>query len=332
MSLKDFFEYKWKYIFSKILSPLYKNKKPPEKYLFITHNDTRGWILEAKAKRLSKYCPLPSMVYYSDSFRNLPDSAGYFFLHQKYFARALKYNPGISKRKNIVMFTHPEWSRRYSALHMAYVLKFADRVICLNSSVHKELVSLGVDPDKLLIYHMASDPDMFKPKVRAGNGCIGLCMNYNQRKNPDLMVDIIKKMPDKEFLLIGPNWKKFPRFSEIENLPNFTYTDVSYEDYPALYQKMDVFVSTSYLEGGPVPLLEAMLSNIVPVVSATGFAPDLIKHGENGFLFDPMESSEHVIELIHKAFSFKGNVREKVVKHSWKDYGRKIGGLFDGMP
>ena len=211
---------------------------------------------------------------------------------------------------------------------MAYVLNFADKVICLNSAVYNELASLGVLKNKLEIYHMASDPELFLPKIRTGNGCVGFCMNYLERKNPELVIAIIKGMPSKEFILIGPNWKKYSRFKEIENLPNFAYYDVPYEEYPELYHKMDVFVSTSYLEGGPVPLLEAMLSNVVPVVSNTGFARDLIIHGKNGFLFETNEEAGTVIDLINKAFDLRESVREYALPHSLVNYGKRIGGLF----
>ena len=316
---------------TRMAGAFFKKNVPPNKYLFVTHKDTIGWILEAKAIRLSKFCQLASEVHYSDSFRNLPDAEGYFYLHQKYFARALKYNPGLTKRKNIVMFTHPVWSKRYSKAHMAYVLNFADKVICLNTSVSNELCSIGVESKKLEIYHMASDPEMFLPKIRTGKGCVGFCLNYLERKNPELVLAIIKSMPSKEFILIGPNWKKYDRFKEIENLPNLTYYDVPYEQYPALYQKMDVFVSTSYLEGGPVPLLEAMLSNVVPVVSNTGFAPDLIIHGQNGFLFETTQQLDSIIELIEKAYTLKESVREYALPHSWTNYGKRIGELFNGI-
>jgi glycosyltransferase involved in cell wall biosynthesis len=328
MRASQFLEFKWKYSLTFLFRFLYRNSPPPNKFLFVTHNDTKGWILEAKAIRLSTFCDLPSEVYYSDTFRNLPDSEGYFYLHQKYFARALKYNPGITKRKNIVMFTHAEWSKRYSRQHMSWVLNFADKVICLNTFVHNELEKIGVDSHKLEIYHMASDPKRFLPKIRTGNGCVGFCMNFHERKNPELAISIIKNMPSKDFILIGPNWKKYEGFKEIENLSNFTYYDVPYEQYSKLYQKMDVFVSTSHLEGGPVPLLEAMLSNVVPVVSNTGFAPDLIRHGINGFLFESTCQSDTVIELITKAFDLKVSVREFALPHSWSNYGRKITDLF----
>ena len=40
----------------------------------------------------------------------------------------------------------------------------------------------------------------------------------------------------------------------------------------------------SVLEGGPVLILESMMSNCVPVASKTGFCPILLIHFQNGFL------------------------------------------------
>lgn len=92
---------------------------------------------------------------------------------------------------------------------------------------------------------------------------------------------------------------------------------------------MDVFVSPSYLEGGPVSLLEAMLSNVVPVASGTGFYPDLIEHGKNRFLLEPYRNSaEEIEEMVRKAFEIDYNVREDIIKHSWSDYGKKIYDIF----
>jgi glycosyltransferase involved in cell wall biosynthesis len=176
---------------------------------------------------------------------------------------------------------------------------------------------------------MASDTEMFTPKIRDGKGAIGFCMAYYKRKNPELIIELVKRMPDKEFILIGINWEKYERFDELVSYSNFKYyANIQYEKYPELYHKMDVFVSPSHLEGGPVPLLEAMLCNIVPVASNTGFSPQLIENGKNGFLFNSTDPVNNVIELIRKAYDIKISVREAAEPHSWKNYGLKIGELF----
>ena len=87
---------------------------------------------------------------------------------------------------------------------------------------------------------------------------------------------------------------------------------------------MDVFVSASYLEGGPIPLIEAMMSNIVPVASDTGFTADVIRHGENGFIFPVDTSVSQICEWIERAFILKTNVRFTAESLSWKHYSLEI--------
>ena len=278
--MSGFIKYKWKYTLTNLLYIFYGNTKAPDEVLFMTHERTKDWILGAKARRLSRNFMKDSRVFYSSNFKKIPDAKGYFFLHYKYFSKAIRYNPGIRKRKSVVMFTHPEWNKFYTKKHVAYILNMAANTICLNSAIKEGLISNGVKKEKLNLFHMASNPEFFKPKQRKGNGSVGFSMAYYERENPDI------------------------------------------------YSKMDVLVSPSHIEGGPVPLLEAMLCNVVPVATRTGFGPDLIKHGENGFLFDSTAPVDEVIPLIKKAYKLKANVREAAEQHSWKNYGEKIGKLF----
>ncbi|MBI9064139.1 MAG: glycosyltransferase family 4 protein [Marinilabiliaceae bacterium] len=325
----DFFEFKWKYYVNKLLSVI-KITSTTDKFLFVSHAGTSDWILGAKARRLSKHFKAGSEVLFSEKFKNLPIAPGYFFLHQKYYAKALRYNPHLKRAKCIVMFTHPEWNKFYSKSHAFYTLKNASSIICLNHNMAHELMELGIPKDRISVFHLASNPEFFQPKDNRKGQTVGFCCYYSNRKNPELIYDLVMKMSDINFILVGQNWENYPKFDQLMRAPNFTYYgDKSYEEYPGLYRLMDVFVSPSYLEGGPVPLLEAMLSNVVPVASNTGFCPDLIKHGVNGFLFDPhTNTTEEVIDFVQKALVLEGDVRKDVVAHSWKEYGRKIYALY----
>lgn len=325
----DFFQFKWKYCINKLLS--FKRKfSSTNKFLFVSHTGSEDWILGAKARRLSKYFDGDSEAIFSDQFKNLPKAPGYFFLHQKYYAKALRYNPFLKKANCIVMFTHPEWNKYYSKSHAYYTLINAANIVCLNSNMADELIKLGIPEKKISVYHLASNPEFFQPKEKREGKTVGFCCYYSNRKNPELIYNLVMGMPDQNFILVGKNWENFPRFNQMLNAPNFTYyDDRPYEEYPSLYQKMDVFVSPSFLEGGPVPLLEAMLSNIVPVASNTGFCPDIVKHGENGYLFDPhSDNFEHIKSLVLDALKLEEDVRKDVAAHSWENYGHKIYQLY----
>jgi glycosyltransferase involved in cell wall biosynthesis len=332
MWFTDFKKFKWKYVLSVLIGKYYKPKKRNCDYLFVVHSGSRNWILGSKARKLQANSKLKGRDHYSDNFKNIPKAEGFFFLHQKYFARSIRYNPHLFSSKLIVMYTHSEWNKWYSPRHIAYVLNFAHYIICLNSDVRKELISFGIPEHKIIIMHLGSDPELFTEKVRSGYGAVGFSMAFGPRKNPEMVATLIKKMPHRKFILIGPNWTKFLEDREVIDLPNFTYYDnVPYELYPEVYHKMDVLVSTSNLEGGPVPILEAMLCNLVPVASRTGFCPDLIQNGVNGFLFDIDAKSEEIAELIENAFKLESNTRQGVVQHSWENYSKSIAELFSNI-
>jgi phosphatidyl-myo-inositol dimannoside synthase len=54
-------------------------------------------------------------------------------------------------------------------------------------------------------------------------------------------------------------------------------------------QAADVFIFPTEYEGFSLALVEALSSAIVAVVTSVGAAPDLIRHGQNGFLFPPKD-------------------------------------------
>ncbi len=322
--------HKWKYIVPIIRSIFYKKSinKIINKVVYVAREKDKDWIFGAKVRRLSKYSSLNAQAYYHNKLRNLPDADGYYYIYQNYFCRCLRSTPSIVGKKNVVMFTHPNWSKKYSKTHVVWCLNKADYVICLNSEIREYLIDIGVKSNILVVMHIATSSSFFNSHKR-GAGVVGFCSSFHVRKNPNLILDLVKNMPDKEFYLIGRNWENYDRFDELSGLPNFIYyNNMPYESYPDLYDKIDVFVSPSLLEGGPVPVLEAMMSNCVPVTSKTGFCPDIITHGENGFLFDTDAKYKEVIPLIEKAFRLRTDVRETVLQYTWENCAKEIDNLF----
>ncbi|MFS4483255.1 glycosyltransferase family 4 protein [Hyunsoonleella sp. 2307UL5-6] len=322
--------HKWKYVIAILKSKFYSSPESIKKLIYVAREKDKDWIFGAKVRRLSRYSSLDADTHYHDKLRNLPEADGYFFIYQNYFCRCIRSTPSILKKKNVVMFTHPNWSKKYSKTHVVWCLNKADTIICLNSDVKKYLIECGVRRDILEVLHIGTSSQTFYSHKR-GNGDVGFCSNFGIRKNPDLVLDIIKNMPNIDFHLIGRNWENYDRYNELKVLPNFIYhNDVPYESYPDLYNKLDVFISPSLLEGGPVPILEAMMSNCVPVASKTGFAPDLIQHEKNGYLFDLDATYKDVMPLIEKAFKNTIDTRQYVMPYTWENCSKTIDGYFLG--
>jgi glycosyltransferase involved in cell wall biosynthesis len=322
--------YKWKYLIAFLKAKSIK-KKTSEKISSITYvarEADKDWIFGAKVKRLAKFSKLQSTTYFHNGLRSLPDSDGYFFIFHQYFYRAMRHNPKILNKRNIVMFTHENYTTSFSKTHVIWCLNKADKVVCLNSKVQEKLIKAGLQKEKTALIHIASNPDFFFSHERK-TGTVGFCSAFSDRKNPKLIFDLVKNTPERQFYLIGRYWDKYENFNELMSLQNFTYFDnEAYETYPNLYNKIDIFISPSKIEGGPVPILEAMLSNCFPIASKTGFAEDIITHGENGFLFDTNADYKTVKVLIDKAGTKTIDVRKTALPYSWENSSHKIDALF----
>ena len=112
--------FKWKYLIAILHSKfLKKNKKSVfTSITYVAREADKDWIFGAKVRRLAKFSDLNSNTYFHNRLRDLPDSDGYFFVFHQYFYRAIRHNPKILNRKNIVMFTHPNWTFSFSESHV----------------------------------------------------------------------------------------------------------------------------------------------------------------------------------------------------------------------
>lgn len=299
------------------------SKKMHHELICVLNKGTEDWVIGGTAREIVKNTGGSTRIVYSKSRK--PKAEAYLYLN--WYTYVDHYHKGrLPKQgKKIVYFTHPR-ATPISEKSCIDAFNESHRVIFMNEGMKNEFISKGLVSDKAFVLPGAADPDFFYPHKRNGNGFIGFCSAFYERKNPKLMVDLVKSMPHRNFLLLGKNWHKFEGFVEMLKLPNFTYVEEDYKNYPEYYNKMDVFVSTSYLEGGPIPLIEAMMSNVFPVSSDTGFAPDIIKHGKNGFLFDVNKSqSNDVCKLIEMAFKDKTtNISSTTRELTWKFFSDSV--------
>ena len=285
----------------------------------------QGWILDAIGKEVFNHCSSKSLrlVRYGDV---LPCARRYFFTHYMYLVGSILSLKVRNPRDSGVFATHLEPEKhKISTSNLSVVLNNSKQVFCMNSRLIDELTANGVVPQKLVLAIGAADPDIFRSHKRSADGRIGFCSAFYSRKNPALLLEICKKITDKNIVLVGRGWEKFAGFGELLSMPNFEYIDSKYEDYPAIYATMSVFVSVSEIEGGPIPLLEAMFSNVVPVVSDTGFAQDIIEQGKNGYVFNLKSATvDEIADLISQAQFLSSDIRKTVVQYGWKNFSEQI--------
>ncbi|MBS0237767.1 MAG: glycosyltransferase [Proteobacteria bacterium] len=306
--------------------------------VFVMNANSRGWILEKICKVIERESSLNCGYVYSE--RNdkltypLPKARAYFFAHYALAFSTMARVPEVFGADRFVWFTHPDVSKGMTLDDMGAMLNLCTHVFTPCSINRRLLALVGVDSSRISVPLGGADPDVFKPHTR-GNGVVGFVGAYYPRKMPDKMLDLMRAMPDVEFILVGPGpddvanrgllWSSWSRFGELINLPNLTYVEASYDDYPRYFGEMDVYVSLSELEGGPIPVIEAMMSNVIPVATRTGFAEDVIDQGGTGYVI-PIEADPATISYVIRQALARADVdvRTQALDYSWSNFARAI--------
>lgn len=288
----------------------------------------RDWAIERIGREIARHASGRAAVVYEGDAAPLPEARHVLYTH---FA-LLKSVPPPTGVPYSVLFFHP-WAferdldpakYRASEVHYRKELAGAHRVIAFASIFLPYLESLGIPRERLARVTAGADAERFRPHARRGDGTVGFVSAFYPRKNPELVRELVRALPHRRFLLLGRGWQRYERFAELCARPNFTYREAAYEDYPAAYAEMDVFCSPSLLEGACLPILEAMMTNVVPVASDTGHARDVIEPGRNGFLFEPGAEVLEVAEKIEHAFALDADVRASVAHLTWERLAREV--------
>ena len=140
---------------------------------------------------------------------------------------------------------------------------------------------------------------------------------------------LIKGREDFQLVLVGKGkelslLKKLAVKEGIEDKVIFTGA-VPIEDLYQLYDVAHIFLSASEIELQGLSIMEAMAYGL-PVIAARSTAiPELVKNGENGYLFKPGDSEEvskHMLTLIDDS-KLRAEMSEKglaiIKKHDFKD-------------
>ena len=142
---------------------------------------------------------------------------------------------------------------------------------------------------------------------------VGTVTRFYSIKNIEMQIDMVERLAKVVnnflYIIVAPLTRAGERYKkdvEDRGLSEYVWFTGFRDDIPQLLQAMDVFVLSSLSEGTSVSLLEAMASGCIPVVSATGGTPDIIKDGQNGFLF----SISNLNEMCDKIMSCRKNAQD----------------------
>jgi glycosyltransferase involved in cell wall biosynthesis len=283
-----------------------------------------NWIREVK-KRHPKHFKLwwvPTIYAGKRKFEKLltfpiPKAKAYFFSYPTIFKFYLEKNPLKFNNNSIILYPHnePEMGElkdQVKLLNQAHKVYF----YCKQDSLN--LLKNGLNSDKILIANCAVDNDcILSNKIIRNPNSIILASKFGPRKGAELLPDLIRRLPDWNFIIMGRGWKNFLIKEKIYNFSNLTYVKFNKKNRSIYFSKAKIFLSLSNLEGGPVPLIESMSLGVIPISTNTGFASEFIKDGVNGYLL-PIQPNIDLIETRIRTVDKLSETPELTVAHlSW---------------
>lgn len=162
-------------------------------------------------------------------------------------------------------------------------------------------VPYGVDVN-LFVPATRGQKDSARAKVRlvGAEPVVGFfakrASNDDDRKGTDIFVygvmRLHRRLPKAGVLIVGPGWQELvAKFREAGIPCAWIPFVVDSREIAPLYHALDFYWVTARVEGGPVPLLEAMSSEVCCLSTEVGLAKEVVEHGVNGLLL-PMNDPE----------------------------------------
>lgn len=251
---------------------------------FVMSTGHRGWAIDALTTLLLKKLPdfqsrkieIPQSRRHVRSPRGifyLPRANVHFFMQQDLLVHCLDRKWVSKEDQIIVRYTHN--NRSMSLYRDAF--EIAKFITVENSRLKEEMIKLGVERDKIsFLPHPIKWESFNNVRSKGKSRDVIFVSNFYARKRPDIVSELVFANPSLLFTVLGKKWDLFPRFDDLIKLPNFEYQVFDYKQYPRVLAEHKVFCSVSDVEGGPVPLLESLTAGLVPVVTDTGYARDVI--------------------------------------------------------
>jgi glycosyltransferase involved in cell wall biosynthesis len=185
----------------------------------------------------------------------------------------------------------------------------APRLLAANSrNAIRNAAALGVPSPRFALLPNIVDTDQFKPGVRSEAGAVRLLAagRLVEAKRFDRFLSVtaaLRRHSSKRIkaIIVGDG----PLRSELEMQasalglwPEAVEFRGLLPDMRAIYREADLFVLTSDWEGTPNVVLEAMASGLPVVATRVGGVPEVVRHGETGFLAEPADETALIRSLL----------------------------------
>lgn len=218
----------------------------------------------------------------------------------------------------VVYTEHNKWERYHKLTYFLNKATFSSqqRVIAVSEDVAQsikkhykinkpniQVVLNGINTEKFSKAFKSTQNIRKELNIPADTIVIGLACVFRVQKRLLVWLEIARQLhqqfPSVHFILAGDGPLRETVHAKAAELQMQSYlhlVGLQPEIRPYL-QAMDIFMMSSEFEGLPIALLEAMSMECLPVSTAAGGIPELIKHKENGLLV-PVEQPMALVKTL----------------------------------
>lgn len=230
--------------------------------------------------------------------------------------------------------------RKLRRIFLRWVYSYVDTAFYVGTNNKEYFLKHGLKESQLIYAPHAIDNARFsdpsgkyaaeamqwreKLGVSSDQKIILFCGKFENKKDPLLLLQMAhawKDRTDVEFLFVGNGHLQARMKKEATQLKNVSFLDFQNQSrMPVVYRLGDVFVLPSRGPGETWGLAvnEAMTCGRPVVVSdKVGCAPDLVKEGENGFVFEAgnlQALKESIMKLLRMDLKEAGQQSEKLIQ------------------
>ena len=230
----------------------------------------------------------------------------------------------------------------FTALIVRQLEKFVKNypyIISVSKTTKEELIKrFKIDESKITIIYNGIDHEVYKPGEKSPTPTILWIGRLKRYKNPLDAIKIFKKLRTKAtmFIVGGGEMEEEVKKAISENKNIIYLGKVDERQKIKLYQSAWVLLSTSFIEGWGMTIVEANACGTPVVAYSTGSIPEIVKDGVNGYLvnykdidkaaeiLDYILEDENIIKYLSKrsyesSLKYDWNITaEQYYKYVWK--------------
>jgi glycosyltransferase involved in cell wall biosynthesis len=189
----------------------------------------------------------------------------------------------------------------------------AGAVFAVSEFIRRSLIGMGITADKISTIHNAVDADYFDPDAALGNGppirarygipegalLAGIVARLNPWKGQLELIGAVSELrdafPTLHVLIVGadvPDVRaQFERAALQGGVADRIHFGGLQRDVRPFLKEFDLFVHPSYSEPFGLSIVEAMAMRKAVIACGTGGVPEIITHGQDGWLVEERSAS-----------------------------------------